>query len=453
MKKQVAFLLLTGLLIAHLFMAQADGQTHVDAHPQSTRDKIALGAYIQDAPTDPTAIDNFARLTGRMPAIVMWYQTWGESKPGFPVQLANVVRLHGATPLLTWEPWRGDINGCAYKLRNIARGDFDRYIHNWAIQAKRWGYPFYLRFAQEMNGNWYPWGVGPRNPNDNTPADYVAAWRHVHTIFTQVGVTNAIWVWSPNVLSLNSPDPTPAYPGDAYVDWIGFDGYNTGKVWAGSRWQSLLDVFDSSYNLLTSLSSKPLMISEMGSTEVGGDKADWITHGLLADLPTHLPRVRAVIWFDKNKETDWRINSSPTALAAYRKVVASPLYHGELPITLVDNLDNWSKTYSHTDDLHFDTNNIQYFDADASRVKRSTPTPGEIVWYQPHINQFQLDTYFDPSRTVSPFELYLSRDGINWERAHPHIVTSHGGALWAKYTYILDMTMRGTTTQNGDSGG
>jgi hypothetical protein len=33
-----------------------------------------------------------------------------------------------------------------------------------------------------------------------------------------------------------------------------------------------------------------------------------------------------VVWFDEDKETDWRVNSSASALAAYRRVAASPLY-------------------------------------------------------------------------------------------------------------------------------
>jgi beta-mannanase len=47
-----------------------------------------------------------------------------------------------------------------------------------------------------MNGTWSPWAVGV---NGNTAAHYVAAWRHVHRIFTKVGATNATWVWCPNV--------------------------------------------------------------------------------------------------------------------------------------------------------------------------------------------------------------------------------------------------------------
>jgi len=46
-----------------------------------------------------------------------------------------------------------------------------------------------------------------------------------------------------------------------------------------------------------------------------------------------MPRVSAVIWFNENKERDWRVNSSQASLDAYRKVVSSTLWGGtESPV-------------------------------------------------------------------------------------------------------------------------
>ena len=75
-------------------------------------------------------------------------------------------------------------------------GTHDAYIREFAEDARDWGHPFFLRFNWEMNGNWFPWSEGV---NGNQPGEYVAAWRHVHDIFTEVGATNATWVWCPNV--------------------------------------------------------------------------------------------------------------------------------------------------------------------------------------------------------------------------------------------------------------
>src|SRR6202021_2452613 len=110
----------------------------------------------------------------------------------------------------------------SFTLASIIAGDYDAYITNWATAAKAWGHPFFLRFAHEMNGNWYPWAA---SVNGNTAGEYIQAWQHVHNIFVSVGATNATWVWCVNVVA---GMPTPigqVYPGDNYVDWLALDGY------------------------------------------------------------------------------------------------------------------------------------------------------------------------------------------------------------------------------------
>jgi endoglucanase len=94
-------------------------------------------------------------------------------------------------------------------------------------------------------------------------------------------------------------------------------------------WQSLLSVFSSSYGALTGLTTRPLMIAETSSNETGGSKAQWITQGLLKDLPSKMPKVRAVVWFGENKDgISWAPDSSGSALSAFQQVAASPLYKG-----------------------------------------------------------------------------------------------------------------------------
>ncbi len=210
-------------------------------------------------------------------------------------------------------------------LTGVVIGKYDSYIRQFATDAKTWGHPLYLRFAHEMNGNWYPWGTGNGNPNGNSPGDFVATWRHVHDIFTNVGATNVRWVWCVNVSGGGLTPYSQLYPGDGYVDWVALDGYNWGGN-PGHTWQSLHDVFSASYQEVTALTSKPVMIAETGSAEEGGNKADWISQGLLNTMPQSFPRIQAVLWFDWNLEHDWRVNSSPASLAAFRSIASSPLY-------------------------------------------------------------------------------------------------------------------------------
>ena len=89
-------------------------------------------------------------------------------------------------------------------------------------------------------------------------------------------------------------------------------------------------VFGPSYDELAAMTDKPMMIAETASAESGGDKAAWIKKGLLEDVPSRLPRVRAVVWFHENKEADWRIDSSAGSLAAYKQAAETPMYRGRL---------------------------------------------------------------------------------------------------------------------------
>lgn len=291
----------------------------------STVAPIDLGVRTTGAPENLRQLDDYAERVGGMPAIVMWYQSWEDrSVTPFDAEVMSAVADRDATPMITWEPWdpsRG-VEQPEFSLAAIGRGDHDDYIRRSARDAAAWGAPFYLRFGHEMNGTWYPWG---RDVNGNTPEEFASVWQRIVGIFWDEGASNAIWVWSPNVNYLDRYPFRDLYPGDDWVDWVGLDGYNWGDA-SDSGWQSFAEVFGESYETVTDLTDKPVMITETASSEAGGDKADWIRQGLLDDLPAMMPLIRAVIWFDRDKEQDWRVNSSKESLDAYQDVVASPLY-------------------------------------------------------------------------------------------------------------------------------
>jgi beta-mannanase len=204
--------------------------------------------------------------------------------------------------MVTWEPWLytdpAGTDQLEYQLSKIINGDFDAYIKRWADDSKSWGHPYFLRFAAEMNGDWFPWS---EQVNGNEPGEYVRAWRHVHTIFANEGVTNVTWVWSPNIEYDGSTPLEELYPGDDYVDWLGMDGYNWGTVPHRARtaslegtntnrsatvtgWQTFSQVFTQTYTHITALSTKPLMVAETASAEQGGSKANWDMAQILREL-------------------------------------------------------------------------------------------------------------------------------------------------------------------------
>lgn len=289
---------------------------------------IALGAYTPGAPKDEAAIDAFADKIGRMPTVIGMHKAWGDNPywASFEPEIIDILDRRGVMAYITWEPWvpGGGVDQPAYRLSNIARGDFDDYIDGWATAAAADGRPFYLSFAHEMNGTWYPWGA---DVNGNSPADYIAAWRHVHDRFTAAGADNVRWVWCPNVADGPYVPMSDPYPGDNYVDWVGMDGYNGG----GSQWRSFAEIFGASYATLTSMTDKPMVVGETASAEDGGDKALWIRDAFQTQLPLNFPRIRAVLWFNHDKERDWRVDSSPSSLQAFRESIQTPYLQGTLP--------------------------------------------------------------------------------------------------------------------------
>jgi mannan endo-1,4-beta-mannosidase len=273
-------------------------------------------------PHGPRSADELAAVTmllGRRPSMLLWYNDF-ESSP--PMAELAAAAAFGAEPVITWEPWRW--SGTAHpptpvSLADIAAGAFDGYIAQWGDALARWPHRVLLRFAHEFDGDWYPWGAA----GGTTPQQYVAAWRHVHDALRARGA-EVTWVWNPSA----APGPPPAlvdwYPGDDYVDALGIDGYNWGTSQPWSEWHSPAEIFDPVVAALREVGDDlPLLFAEVGCAEAGGDKGAWISE--FAAYLTRLAGEREVwgfVWFDHDKETDWRLASSPAAAAAMSAALA-----------------------------------------------------------------------------------------------------------------------------------
>ena len=106
---------------------------------------------------------------------------------------------------------------------------------------------------------------------------------------------------------------------------MAFDGYNWGTVQAGSSWRAFTAITGTIYAGLAA-KGKPIMIPEMASAEQGGDKAAWIA-AILPALKASYPAIKAFVWFHMNKETDWRIDSSPQARDAFVAMTRDPYFN------------------------------------------------------------------------------------------------------------------------------
>jgi hypothetical protein len=226
-------------------------------------------------------------------------------------------------PLITWMPYAA--------LDDYISGKQDAVVIAEAQKAKALGVQVLMRWGHEMNGNWYPWS-GTNNGGaaagaTGGPAKYVAAYQHVHDLFVSQGATNVVWIWCINVADVPAETWnhwTNYYPGDAYVDWVGLDAYNWGSSSSCCVWQSFTDLVVAPYQ--DYVGKKPMMLPETASAEVGGDKAAWI-NDMHQALKTDFTAIHGVVWFDINKETDWRIASSPSALAAYKAMALDPYFN------------------------------------------------------------------------------------------------------------------------------
>jgi hypothetical protein len=288
------------------------------ALPPVSTARLRFGVATPNGPLASAELDEVAVLAGESPSSVLFYKDFLQAPP---ITEMNATRARGAVPLVTWEPWAwgGGLEQPAYSLDRIAAGDFDARIIQWGQALAGWGYPVQLRFAHEMNGNWYPWAEGV---NGNEAGDYVRAWRHVHDVVASTGASNVSWVWSANVPYWGSTDLAGLFPGAGYVDIVALDGYNWGTSASWSGWIPPQDLFAPGIaELRTIAPGLPILIAETASSEAGGSKAAWNT-----DLVSYLaaqPDVMGLVWFHMQKEADWRINSSDASAAAFKSALAA----------------------------------------------------------------------------------------------------------------------------------
>ncbi len=285
-----------------------------------TTPALALNSTRPWRPRDLAEVARFEYGIHKHTDVVMWFADWAHND--LDVSQLAAVRARGSTPEITWDPWdySGGARQPAYSLASIIAGRHDAYISRWAVGIKAYGDPVLIRFAQEMNGDWYPWGVGGHDEgaNGNRTGEFVAAWRHIHDIFRAEGAANVSWIWCP----LAGHVSRTLYPGDDYVDMMCLSGFNGGTALPWGGWRTFSDIFGSSVAELHKMSDKPIVIGETGSTSAGGDRPQWI-RDMFAFVRANR-EISIINWFDVDKEADWSLDISPSSLAAYTTSVTSP---------------------------------------------------------------------------------------------------------------------------------
>ncbi|WP_405248023.1 glycoside hydrolase family 26 protein [Cellulophaga sp. Asnod2-G02] len=132
----------------------------------------------------------------------------------------------------------------------IADGTHDQYTYKLAEFLKSLGKrPVFLRIAYEFDGE--PW-------NHYDKEQTLKAYKRMVDILRKEGVTNTAYVWqSTGFMSQTQEELESWYPGDAYVDWLGFSFFN--------RWE------DQKMIAFAREKGKPVFIAEASPTISGKD--------------------------------------------------------------------------------------------------------------------------------------------------------------------------------------
>jgi Glycosyl hydrolase family 26 len=271
--------------------------------PLGVRTASYWGIYEPGGPASFRPVQRFAAFMGnRSPRIVLYFSGWGQP---FEAAYARAARRHKAVTEVQIQP-------TDMSMSAIAAGRYDRYLRSYAGQVRAFRFPVIIGFGHEMNGFWYSWGF-----RHVRPSTWIAAWRHVVTVFRRQGADNVTWLWTVNIMAPGIPSPRPWWPGAAYVTWVGIDGYYYN---AGDTFESVLGP---TINEVRRFTHKPILAAETGIDFRAAPAAiPGLFHGIRA---RHL---LGLVWFDANANHQWRLEGHPAAIAAFRRAVARMLTGG-----------------------------------------------------------------------------------------------------------------------------
>jgi hypothetical protein len=257
-----------------------------------------LGVYEDGAPPAYQPIAGFAAAVGRRPNLGAYFSGWAQP---FETSFADLLHAHGVAPFVQIDPTYASVSG-------IAAGDYDTYLRSYADSVRNFGHAVVIGFGHEMNAPWYSWGYG------HVPAaTFVAAWRHIVTVFRGQGADNVTWLWTINQ-DRGSTGPVQSWwPGAQYVTWVGIDGYYFRPS------DTFTTVFGQTIDQVRTFTDKPILLSE---TAVGPQAGQFAKIG---DLFQGMRKygTLGLVWFDKDQNQgiyhqDWRIEGDAPAIAAFR---------------------------------------------------------------------------------------------------------------------------------------
>lgn len=316
MKKAYISIALAGILVAGCGGSnlRLPNRPTVNANPADSAKPVAaaplpvslkkgrgkyLGVFESEGPASYSQINGFAHRVGQQPNIVLYFSGFREQ---FQEQFAMAAHAHSAIPLVQLDPSTASLSA-------ITAGKYDAHLQSYAAAVRNYRWPVIIGFAHEPNGTWYSWGY-----THVSPTAWIAAWRHVVSVFRAQGARNVIWLWTMNVSS-TSPYPLHAWwPGKRYVTWTGLDGYYANPT------DTFASLFGDSVRQIRSFTRLPILIAETAVGPQAGNLAGDVRNLFHSIRRDHLI---GPVWFDvggSSYRQDWRLQD-PAEIAAFRRAL------------------------------------------------------------------------------------------------------------------------------------
>jgi Glycosyl hydrolase family 26 len=258
-----------------------------------------LGVFEPNSPPSYQPIEQFANAVHREPNLIGYYSGWTEP---FETSFAEMVHRHGVIPFVQIDPTYASVSA-------IAAGTYDEYLTIYADSVRNFGHQVVIGFGHEMNADVYSWGYG------KLPAStFVAAWRHIVTLFRSQGADNVTWLWTLEADGHGTgPVPKDWWPGASYVTWVGIDGYYDNPS------DTFAKVFAQTIKQVGKFTNKPVLLSETAVTRHGDQYANIVN--LFEGMKEY--KTLGLVWFDKDQtrqaeRQDWRLEGDPPAEAAFQ---------------------------------------------------------------------------------------------------------------------------------------
>jgi hypothetical protein len=248
---------------------------------------------------------------------------WNVFNETFPTNRCLASIANGAIPLLKYQvkPFT--------TFAAITAGKFDAALREFATKAQAFGHPYFFIPFGESNvrsrSDFLPFA-------GRSPEEYRDAHIHMHHLFGEVGANaNTVWVIQ---YERNGRAPDPFFPGDAYVDWIGFTVQN--RTGWGQPYEDFRYFFREDYGWCRQEHPrKPIMLVELCKSN-DSRQATWLRRAYQA-IKDECPAIKAAGCWEGQLRTptgkildDFNSLTNPDSILARREALADPYFIGSI---------------------------------------------------------------------------------------------------------------------------